>query len=190
MLYNMTHIHYYWWIKYWRFSNKIANCQSLLLANISSYTVFKVTYAFLFGVVINHRVLAIRKHDQEQGLEPYTHKNSKQLTAQTHSFDDITIKRNFFNSTLTWKSAKLLPSNTSKTQTSQHKHNKEFKIPYTGNIWQEKFWQTMQVKAITKEKFGEYATVSAYAIYIFHVSEYWWGKFWRMAHDSPIFPVP
>ena len=36
----MTHIHYYWWIKYWRFYDKIANRQSLLLANISSYTVY------------------------------------------------------------------------------------------------------------------------------------------------------
>ena len=42
MLYNMTHIHYYWWIKYWRFSNKIANHQSLLLANISPYTVYTI----------------------------------------------------------------------------------------------------------------------------------------------------
>ena len=32
------------------------------------------------------------------------------------------------------------------------------------------FWQTMQVKAIGKEKFGEKTTVSAYAIYIFCVS--------------------
>ena len=31
---------YYWWIKYWRFYSKIANRQSLLLANISSYTVY------------------------------------------------------------------------------------------------------------------------------------------------------
>ena len=39
MLKNMTHVHYYWWIKYWRFSDKIANRQSLLLTNISSCTV-------------------------------------------------------------------------------------------------------------------------------------------------------
>ena len=30
---------YYWWMKYWRFDSKIANRQSLFLANISSYTV-------------------------------------------------------------------------------------------------------------------------------------------------------
>ena len=33
-----------------------------------------------------------------------------------------------------------------------------------------KFWQAIQVKAIGKEKFGEWATVSAYAKYIFSVS--------------------
>ena len=36
-----TRAHYYWWIKYWRFSLEIANRQSLLLANISSYTVYR-----------------------------------------------------------------------------------------------------------------------------------------------------
>ena len=52
-------------------------------------------------------------------------------------------------------------------------------IPYTGNIWQGKFLQTVQVKAIGEEKFAEYATVRAYAKYIFSVRvEYWWGKFW------------
>ena len=35
----MTHIHYYWFIKYWRFFDKIANRQSLLLTNISLDTV-------------------------------------------------------------------------------------------------------------------------------------------------------
>ena len=34
----MTQVHYYWWIKHWQFSNKIANRQSLLLTNISSYS--------------------------------------------------------------------------------------------------------------------------------------------------------
>ena len=34
----------------------------------------------------------------------------------------------------------------------------------------EKFWRTIQVNAIGGEKFGEYATVSAYAKYIFGVS--------------------
>ena len=33
---------YYWWIKYWQFYLKIANRQSLLLANISSYTVYEI----------------------------------------------------------------------------------------------------------------------------------------------------
>ena len=28
-------------------------------------------------------------------------------------------------------------------------------LPYTGNIWWGKFWQTIQVKAIGEEKFGE-----------------------------------
>ena len=57
-----------------------------------------------------------------------------------------------------------------------------------------KFWRTMQVKAIGEEKFGEKATVSAYATYVFRcICEYWRGIFWRMAHDSPnspIFPLP
>ena len=35
---------------------------------------------------------------------------------------------------------------------------------------EENFWQTMQVKANGDEKFGEQATVSAYAIYVVHVS--------------------
>ena len=34
------------------------------------HNVCTVTYAFLFGVGVNHRVLAIRKHYQEHGLEP------------------------------------------------------------------------------------------------------------------------
>ena len=33
-----------------------------------------------------------------------------------------------------------------------------------------KFWWTIQVKASGEEKFGEQATVSAYAIYVFCVS--------------------
>ena len=52
MQYNMTHVHYYWWIKYWRIFGKIANRQSLLLANISSYTVVshsQTTFFFIFG---------------------------------------------------------------------------------------------------------------------------------------------
>lgn len=53
------------------------------------YNVCKVTFAFLYGIGINHRVLAIRKHYQQQGLEPRTHQNSKRLPAQTLSFDDI-----------------------------------------------------------------------------------------------------
>ena len=44
MLCNMTHIHYYWWIKYWRIYGKIASHQSLLLADISYYTVLSITY--------------------------------------------------------------------------------------------------------------------------------------------------
>ena len=39
-----------------------------------------------------------------------------------------------------------------------------------GNIWQGKFWQTMLVKAIGEEKFGEQATVSTHCIYVFRVS--------------------
>ena len=33
-----------------------------------------------------------------------------------------------------------------------------------------KFWRTMQMKAIGKEKFGKQAAVSAYFIYVYHVS--------------------
>lgn len=54
------------------------------------YNVCKVTYAFLYGVGVNHRILAIRKHYQENGLEPRTHKNYKRLPSHTLSFDDIT----------------------------------------------------------------------------------------------------
>ena len=37
---------YYWWIKYWRFDPKITISQNLLLANISSYTVFTCVISF------------------------------------------------------------------------------------------------------------------------------------------------
>ena len=53
------------------------------------HNVCKLTFSFLYGVGINHRILAIRKHYQEQGLETRTHQNSKRLPAQTLSFDDI-----------------------------------------------------------------------------------------------------
>ena len=59
------------------------------------YNVCKATYAFLYGIGVNHRVLAIRKHYQEHGLEPRTHQNSKRLPARTLSFDDITRIVNF-----------------------------------------------------------------------------------------------
>ena len=42
-----TRAHYYWWIKYWRFSLEIANRQSLLLANISSYTVLSKFFLYV-----------------------------------------------------------------------------------------------------------------------------------------------
>ena len=49
----------------------------------------------------------------------------------------------------------------------------------------------MQVKAIDVEKFGKKATVIVYAIKSFLcICEYWRGKFWRMAYDLPIFPLP
>ena len=51
--------------------------------------VCKVTFAFLHGIGINHRVLAIRKHYEENGMETRTHQNSKRLPARTLSFDDI-----------------------------------------------------------------------------------------------------
>ena len=38
-----------------------------------------------------------------------------------------------------------------------------YKPPYTGNIWHRKFWQSIQVKTIGKEKFGKKAIVNAYA---------------------------
>ena len=48
---------YYWWIKYWQFYAKIANCQSLLLANISFYTVsyspWDITIAYLISQMIS-----------------------------------------------------------------------------------------------------------------------------------------
>ena len=52
--------------------------------------VYKVTFGFLYGIGINHRVLAIRKHYQENGMETCTHQNSKCLPPRTLSFDDIT----------------------------------------------------------------------------------------------------
>ena len=53
------------------------------------HNVCKVTFAFLYGVGINHRVLALRKHYQENGMETRVHQNSKQTPAQALSFDDI-----------------------------------------------------------------------------------------------------
>ena len=53
------------------------------------HNICKVTFAFLYGIGINHRVLAIRKHYQQQGLEPRTHQNSRRLPPRTLSFDDI-----------------------------------------------------------------------------------------------------
>ena len=46
-----------WWIKCWRFCLKIANHQSLLLSNISSYMVYSVVYIiYVYHVVqITHR---------------------------------------------------------------------------------------------------------------------------------------
>ena len=51
------------------------------------HNVCKVTFAFLYGIDINHWVLAIKKHYQQQGLEPRTH--SRRLPSHTLSFDDI-----------------------------------------------------------------------------------------------------
>ena len=53
------------------------------------HNVCKVTFAFLYGIGINHRVLAIRKHYQQHGVEPCIHQNSRQLPSHTLSFDDI-----------------------------------------------------------------------------------------------------
>ena len=51
--------------------------------------VCKVTFGFLYGIGINHQILAIRKHYQENGMETRTHQNSKRLPPRTLSFDDI-----------------------------------------------------------------------------------------------------
>ena len=42
-------------------------------------------------------------------------------------------------------------------------------------------------KLIGEEKLGEQSAVSAYAKYIFgvRICDYWQGKFWQIAHDSP-----
>ena len=65
-------------------------------------------------------------------------------------------------------------------------------IPYMGNIWQVKFWQNMQVKAIGEQKFGERATVSAYVIYVFSVSmnvgEEYFGKWLKIHQIRQFFP--
>ena len=53
------------------------------------HNVCKVTFAFLYGVGINHRVLALRKHYQEHGMETRIHQNSNRAPAQALSFDDI-----------------------------------------------------------------------------------------------------
>ena len=53
------------------------------------HNICKVTNAILYGIGINHWVLAIRKHYQQQGLEPRTHQNSRRLPPRTLSFDDI-----------------------------------------------------------------------------------------------------
>lgn len=59
------------------------------------HNVCKVTFAFLYGIGINHRVLAIRKHYKENGMETRTHQNSKRLPPRTLSFDDINRLVNF-----------------------------------------------------------------------------------------------
>ena len=55
-----------------------------------------------------------------------------------------------------------------------------------------KFWRTIQVIAIGEEKFGEYATVSAYAIYVFCVSvnigEENFGKWLTIRQIRQFFP--
>ena len=51
--------------------------------------VCKVTFGFLYGIGINHRVLAIRKHYQKNGMETRTHQNSKRFPHRTLCFDDI-----------------------------------------------------------------------------------------------------
>lgn len=53
------------------------------------YRVCKVTYSFLHGIGVNHRVLAVRKHYQDEGMMVRVHKNSNTPPPRTMSFDDI-----------------------------------------------------------------------------------------------------
>ena len=50
-----------------------------------------------------------------------------------------------------------------------HSSQLDIFVTVHGNIWQGKFWRTIQVKAIGEENCGEKATVSAYAKYVFRV---------------------
>lgn len=76
------------------------------------HNVCKATYTFLYGIGVNHRVLAIRKHYQEHGLEPQTHQNSKRLPARTLSYDDITVIVNFLLQYAEQHAILLLPRRT------------------------------------------------------------------------------
>ena len=53
------------------------------------YNVCKRTFAFLYGLGVNHRILNIKKHYLEEGMMLRTHKLCNTLPTKTMSFDDI-----------------------------------------------------------------------------------------------------
>ena len=67
--------------------------------------VCKVTFGFLYGIGINHRVLAIRKHYQENGMETRTHQNSKRLPPRICPLMTSPVCRTTCH-IVTWKSPK------------------------------------------------------------------------------------
>ena len=57
--------------------------------------VCKVTFGFIFGVGMKHKIDGIRKHYLEESLTPRVHKNSKLRPHNALSFKDITGIVNF-----------------------------------------------------------------------------------------------
>ena len=55
------------------------------------FNVCKVTYAFLYGLGVNHWILAIQKHCQENGLEHCTLNIYKQLPSQPHHLPCVCV---------------------------------------------------------------------------------------------------
>ena len=51
----------------------------------------------------------------------------------------------------------------------------------------ENFGKSYRWKLLARKNLANKQQSVHSALYVFRVSEYWWRKFWWMAHDSPIF---